>query len=655
MNRCFPMKRNFSSLRACLLAAACVCLSTLAGAQVPTLRETRVTATRFVEPAASLPLGVSVLTADEIRASGAASVPDALVRLLGVPGRQDLFNGGDTSVDLRGFGATADNNQVVVLDGIRLSEADLTSPRLAGIPIESIERIEVLRGSGAVLYGEGATGGVVVITTKAGAGRQQPDGATLVGAAGSHALRELRAGASVSTASGFSLDANAQKRETKGHRANSASDSEAVAVTGQWSNDWLRVGARLARDDLDARLPGELTAQQYAADPRQSFKPDDYGSIRNDRATVFAQAEAGAWSFAFEAGQRQKELRSFNTTAFGSYRADYDVDASQVALRARNETQLGAVKNILVAGTDIGRWRREFLGTFASVATQRSRAFYVKDDVVLAGGTRLSAGARTEKIEKDNSSSGTGFDDRQNAWELGISQAFGDAWTAHARYGRSFRLPNVDEFNFTSPGVTLRPQTSRDAELGLRWAYASGEVQARLYRSMVTDEIGFDPAAPGVFGPGVNVNFDPIRRQGLELDWNHALTKALGVRVNAAVRRATFRSGPYAGKDVPLVPRQVLAVRADWVPVAGHRFNAGVNWVASQHPDFANACRMPSHAIADARYAWQVRPDTELALAVTNLFDRRYYTQAFGCVGSTTTSIYPEPGRQFSASLRVQF
>jgi iron complex outermembrane receptor protein len=91
------------------------------------------------------------------------------------------------------------------------------------------------------------------------------------------------------------------------------------------------------------------------------------------------------------------------------------------------------------------------------------------------------------------------------------------------------------------------------------------------------------------------------------------------------------------------------------VPVAGHRLNAGVNWVSSQHPDFNNACRMPAYVTADARYAWQFQRNAELALAVTNLFDRKFYTQAFGCAGGQTTSIYPEPGRQLSASVRVQF
>ncbi|QJW83188.1 TonB-dependent receptor [Ramlibacter terrae] len=261
------------------------------------------------------------------------------------------------------------------------------------------------------------------------------------------------------------------------------------------------------------------------------------------------------------------------------------------------------------------------LGAFGSTATQRTRGIYLKDDVVLPGGTRLSAGVRSEDVHKV--AGGVTLDDDQHAWELGVSQPPGGAWTAYARAGRSFRLANVDEFSFTTPGLALKPQTSRDIELGTRYDGDRTKVDVRLYHSRLTDEIGYDPSGVGPFGPtGANVNFDPTRRQGVELDARHALSAALGVRLHFAWREAKFRAGPYAGNDVPLVPRQAAAVRADWTPLAGHRLSGGVNWVSSQHPDFANACSMPSYTTADLRYAYQWK-QAEFALGVSNLFDRK--------------------------------
>ncbi|MCU0930326.1 MAG: TonB-dependent receptor plug domain-containing protein [Serpentinimonas sp.] len=208
-----------------------------------------VTATRFAEPLATLPLGVSIITAEEIRVSGATTVNEAVMRLLGVPGRQDLYGGGDYNLDLRGFGSTADSNQVVVLDGVRLNEADLGGTRLAGINIDTVERIEVLRGNGAVLYGEGATGGVIVITTKAGNGTERRNTASLYTALGSYDTQELRASATLA-AGGFSVDVAAQDRRSDNHRDNFNSSTDGVARR----LELCRVFAEPAADQPTQRL-----------------------------------------------------------------------------------------------------------------------------------------------------------------------------------------------------------------------------------------------------------------------------------------------------------------------------------------------------------------------------------------------------------------
>ncbi|MEO8806102.1 MAG: TonB-dependent receptor [Burkholderiaceae bacterium] len=633
-----------------LIAAACTGAqaqtSALSGASLPPVT---VSATRFAERADDLPFGVSVLTADDIQAAGVTTVNEAIMKLLGVPGRLDFYGGGDYVLDLRGFGGTADNNQVVVVDGIRINEADLSGTRLAGIAIDAVERIEVIRGSGAVLYGEGATGGVIVITTKAGRGTARKNQASLYAAAGSYGLRELR-GVGTLVAGDFSLDVAANQREADNHRENFRSKADGASITGQWSNDWLRAGLRHATDRLDTGLPGSLSAAQYEADPHQSNAPLDSASIRNTRSSVFGEVLFGDWQMGVDAGWRDKSLTSDN----GGFPYDYDVDASTYAVRARHAAKFGAVANSLVFGVDRGQWKRSLLGAFGSVSNQRSQAYYVKDEVTLAGGTRLSAGGRTERITKDNSSAVGSISERPQAWELGVVQPVMAGVSVFGRVGHSYRLANVDEFGFTSPGLTLNPQTSRDIELGGRWAYTGGRAELRLYRSALTNEIGYDPSVVGPFGFGANVNFDPTRRQGIELEVMQALGGGANLRVNAATRRARFSAGSHEGKDVPLTPRHSLSVRADWSPAPGHRIDGGVNVVSSQSPDFDNACSMPRYTTADLRYAYRWS-FAELALGVTNLGNAKYYTQAFACVNGAVSSIYPEAGRALTASLRLQF
>jgi len=571
------------------------------------------------------------------------------MKLMGVPGRLDLYGGGDYNLDLRGFGSTADSNQVIVVDGVRISEADTGGTRLAGINIDTVERIEVIHGSGAVLYGEGATGGVISITTKAGAGVERLNNADVYAAAGRYGLRDVRAASTLSS-SGFSLDLAANKREADNHRDNFRSRNEGYALTGQWRNAWLRGGIRVAQDKLDSGMPGGISDAQYNSNPRVTNFPNDNADIRNTRYGVFAQAQLAGWQIGADAGWRTKNLDSI----FSGFPYIYDIQADNQALRARRELNWAGVRHVIATGVDFDGWKRQFPGS--SSAHQRSRAVYLKDDLSFAGGTRVAAGIRTEHLDK-NDSFGNAVKGNPQAWELGLTQPLGHGFSAYGRVGRSFRYPNADEYSFTTPGAALLPQDSHDTELGARWADRQSRIDMRLYRSALQREIGYDPTAPGPYpGSGANVNFDRTRRQGVELEASHSVSKTVNLGLNAALRRAEFVAGPHDGKQTPLAPKVTAAVRGDWRFLPQHRVDASVRYIGPQHPDFDNQCAMPSYTTADVRYAYQVGT-LELALALANVADKRYYTQAFVCDTSTRTTngIYPEPRRAAVASLRWSF
>ncbi len=613
----------------------------------------QVTVTGFNESASTLSFGVSVITQADIQKSGVTTVNEALMKLLGVPGRQDFYGGGDYGLDLRGFGTTASSNQVVIVDGIKLNEADTSNTRLAGIAIDTVVKIEVLRGSGAVLYGEGATGGVIVITTKAGLGVARQNLVNVYAAAGSYGLREARGSATV-VAGGFSLDVTSQYRQADNYRANFKSLTDGGTVQAQWSNDWLRVGGAYAHDTMDTGLPGSLTASQYQVNPSQTTTPHDNVSIDNTRNTVFVQTDVGEWQLGLDVGQRHKSLNSM----LSGYVYAFEVDANTLALRARNDSKWGQVSNALTLGHDQNGWRRNVPGAYGSVSEQNADANYVQDDLTLASGTRVSLGYRSENMELSDSAAVTNTSQTQTAWNLGLTQPLSANWSVFGRVGTSYRLANVDEVGFVAPGTVLQPQTSRDAELGSRWNYDGGRAELRYYRNNLTNEIGYDPNAVGPSSPygynGANVNFDPTLRQGVELETKHTLNQALSLQANLGLRQATFSSGTYSGMTVPLVARSTLGLHANWQVASSQSLNAGVMFVSSQFADFNNTCRVPGYATTDARYAYQMR-NIEWSLGVSNLLDTKYYTQAFSCTAGVTNGIYPEAGRAMNAALRVKF
>src|SRR5690606_37743816 len=162
-----------------------------------------VSASRFESDVA--PIGATVITAQQIREAGINNVNEAIRKIGGVFGRQNYSGTSDYSLDLRGFGTNSEQNIAIFVDGIRISENELQPAMLSAIPVESVERIEIVRGGGSVLYGDGATGGTIQIITKRGATRGTHG--SVVAAVGNRGQEELRASLNKGW-DGFSFDAN---------------------------------------------------------------------------------------------------------------------------------------------------------------------------------------------------------------------------------------------------------------------------------------------------------------------------------------------------------------------------------------------------------------------------------------------------------------
>ena len=131
-----------------------------------TLEEVVVTATRDMQEIRKIPANVTVITGEEIQRSNAKTTVDVLRDEVGVIIRDFTGNGKTASVDIRGFGETGPLNTLVLVDGRRVNEIDLSGVDWTQIPIDQVERIEILRGPGSVLYGDNAVGGVINIITK---------------------------------------------------------------------------------------------------------------------------------------------------------------------------------------------------------------------------------------------------------------------------------------------------------------------------------------------------------------------------------------------------------------------------------------------------------------------------------------------------------
>ncbi len=137
------------------------------------MEEVVVTATMIEEPIREIPKNVTVITREDIEQASSNNVVDLLAREANLNLLSFFGTDKRASVDIRGFGATGVSNVVVMVDGFRLNPPDLAGPDFSSVPLDQIERIEIVRGGGSVLYGDGAVGGVINIITKKGPAKER--------------------------------------------------------------------------------------------------------------------------------------------------------------------------------------------------------------------------------------------------------------------------------------------------------------------------------------------------------------------------------------------------------------------------------------------------------------------------------------------------
>ena len=631
-----------------------------------------VTATRFPERRLESGVGMIIIDAPRIAASTATTLPELLARTAGIHVRNNSGSP-DPQVDMRGFGITGDQNTLVLLDGIRINQNDLGSTPLSAIPLNAIERIEILPGGGAVQYGGGASGGTINIITR-GPRRGDKSGA-LFGGVGALAAEQLRASATVAgDEMGVALSASHQGSD--GYRSNNRLRQDSIAgdlrLFGKRSDLALKFGGDLQR----LGLPGARDDNQFVSDPRGAATPSDWSKQDGAYVTLQGKAELGRTELAADLGWR--DLRSAASyPSLGSY-LEAKTNSTTFAPRLRWTGDLGDMDASVVAGLDLADWdyHRRIGGIAETIASpfartdgsQRSAALYVQANVVVGPETKLTAGMRFQRVRNELTSSFGGFDSLQSqsrsvhAGEVGLHRVLTRQISVFGKLGTSFRLATVDENGYTASGELLEPQTARQGEAGMEFRENGARLRATLYVIDLDKEIYFSPL---VVPYGANTNLSPTRRDGLEIRGSVALTSRVDLGADLALQRARFRTGIYggfdvSGRDIPLVPRSLATLRVEWKAATNTRVSGAITHTGTQRYDNDQAGvfprAMPAYTVVDAKLVHDYR-GWILSLVASNLFNKHYYSygivDSFSC--TTRVCVYPQAGRALFASAEYRF
>jgi iron complex outermembrane recepter protein len=651
-----------------------------------------VTPTRAAQKLSDTFASTTVITRKEIEQSPSMTLPEILADYAGV-GMQDLFgnNAASSTVDIRGFGASAGQNTLVLVDGRRMNDIDLSGVVWSAIPLSAIERVEIVRGGSSVLHGSGAVGGVINIITRSPVGK--PAQAGFGTRAGSDAMRDVQVYGNLGNdTAGLTLATN--HYESDGYRDNNRNEQDSFYGDARWKLDQGELILKFGADRQDMRLPGARLVQasiglnELADDPEGTSTPQDWASRDGWQLGLTGSFKLGTHDAIIDLAYRNKAQESYFDYGYGySIYPKTDLDMLTLSPRMKFNFDTGTVQHGLMVGVDLAHWDYTLDTSNAPsnigqpinhvVATQRNAGLYMNDQMRLTPDLSLAAGARLEQFSIDASdkydatapgasiydplpAGSAKQDTHEYAWEFGMRYRLGAGQSVFGKTGRSLRFATVDEIYEYAPSYArefqfLKPQTAHDLQLGWEAGSAKQGGRATLYYARVKDEIHLDPYSTGVG----NTNLPPLQRYGLELEaragWGPVHLSGAYTLAYAKFTGGGYNDVALDGNTVPLVPRHKLSANAAWQISPSVRLLTSANYVSDQYMDNDEpnslGKKIPAYTVVDTRLEYRAGGWT-LAAAANNLFDEAYYTYA---VRSAFTpdryAAYPLPGRHFRLEL----
>jgi iron complex outermembrane recepter protein len=687
------MKGFSRFLRVCffILVLLNATVSAFAGApaddagRMAVLPEVVVTATRDQEEIRKVPSHVTVITEKEIRDSGATSLVELLGRQEGIQFRS--YSGQDplAVIDLRGMGGDNPFGKVQMqLNGRRLNRPDMASVNWFQIPLSQVERIEIVRGAGSVLYGDSAVAGVINVITKRGEGKPL---FRLSAVAGSYGLHSEQVGVSGSEEK-WSYGVSGGNYFSLGYRNRSTVSSQGAGLDlGYDASDHLglSLGASFSRTQYE--MPGNLTAAEMAVDRRQyqparptywtSASSDDDGTDRqtdlNLRADMmlgdFGRAEIG-----FSTGMKEVKIDNASWNSFNSY----SIHTYAVTPKYILEKAILGHANKLTAGVDyyiepftLDRYTSRERTQKLSVTDleRQTTGYYLRNEIHLSEPLILSAGYRWEEATiKGNSTTLPGtvdFDTKKthqgDAHELGLTYLIGDKSKVFAKYATAYRLPFIDEQSSyygwgNSFLANLEKETAKTMELGTSLNPLKNlTVGLTLFRIDMENEIAWNGAT------NRNENLDRTRHEGVEGTFSYLWEKRFKIYGSYAYHRATFEAGQYNGKELPLVPNQVIKLGAEWYLPAAFMLRPEVRFTSDAYLSGDNdntGEKLSSHQIYDLFLFYRPvigRYKISVFVGVENLTDELYATSGVKGTAFSAQAYYPMPERTVKGGITFEF
>jgi iron complex outermembrane receptor protein len=624
---------------------------------------------RYAEEITKTPASVEVISQEDITDSNAQTIADALRPVTGIVVRDWFNNAAKASVDIRGFGELGAMNVLVLIDGRRVNEIDLSGTDWTQIPLNQVEKIEVIRGgAGSVLYGDNAVSGVINIITKKGKGKPAIELETQVGSFDMNKQRVSLSGLQKE----LSYSVIASREGTHGYRENSYYKAKDFATKINYDIA-PQISLRFSNSFHDSGfgLPGALLASDLEIRSRRDSKfPRDHAG---DKDYYFVLGATGEFpqggELSFDASFRRKEVFSNFIDSAGGWFPPFcksRIDTLGFLSKYILEKSLFGLDNKVITGIDF--YRSDYASDNYDIAdtlqsstdaNKISTGYYLQDEISILKRLIFAAGYRYEFARYEfyavNPDADGELKPERNACNTGLVYKYKPDSALFFNINRSFRFPAVDEyFTWGTLNPDLKPQVARNYEAGIRHRFnPENGFTFSLFRMNIESELYYNPLG-GPWGWGANENYDKTRHEGLEFSFDFSPLKNVDIFANYAYTKSFFRGGIYEKKIVPMVPRYKASLGLKFILLEDFILNIRTDYVGKRYfiNDQANAFSgLKGYVTADTNLSYQFN-DFKATLSVNNIFNEMY--SEYGVIG-VEKAYYPACGRNFNIKMEYKF
>jgi outer membrane cobalamin receptor len=617
------------------------------GQQTPELNEVVVTATRIDSDVLDSPSPIAVITQQDIAASGAHDLAGVINAQPGVVVNDYGPVGATQSVSLRG---STSSQVLVLLDGIRLNSGRDGSVDLSTIPLEGIDRIEIVRGGESALYGTSAIGGVInIITSEA----RKPEVTFSItnGSYLPHAANEVSASMSATPV---------------GANFNDLADSQNISfsISGKAGNTGLTSGGSFIRAANGFTWYDSSQLQDWRRMTNaDSLSGDGYLGLTAPlldgnlalRGTLETSETGVPGSLTFVS----TTARQTDTAATGSLRWKTDrflTDALTLDLKAFYRHDTLTYNDPVYPPESIHRTQTASLdATQKLTLSELVSAIYggdcsydyadstnflgPKDRLNLAGFISVPV-SPIEILTITPSARYDFFSDFAGSLSYSLSAILRltEESALRASLGSSYRVPALNDLYWYDPSgyalanPNLKPETSYDGEIGWSLAGKAISFDASLFTRLVfnniiwfTDPVTFISQPQNLtqtLFPGAEIHAKMNLTDRISLDASYTFLYSF------LLNDGTTELSLAEDRRVPYAPVHSMAAHARY---AGkyNAFGVELRYVSQEYTDSANtgSSAIPGYFVANADYQFTATENMKLTLAMKNIFDALYYTQ----------------------------